>query len=233
MSPSEGSRAWYEAHARRYDRRNPGVPGDTEHYALLAEGVRVLEIGAGTGRVTAAMAETAIAVIALDHASAMLSIARSRLRGRANVSLVAGDARALPVGRPFGLIVLAYRTIHHLDPAARRQFWEDAVGLLEPGGRIAFDTWHGPMSAVGESGGVPFAPIAVPDLVRELGQAGLEIVRHDRGFGRVPSPEGYSHSWLVARGRSSVREKNFTKSLTQVGVESSMCTQSQTAHSNG
>ena len=74
-------------------------------------GGRILEIGAGTGRVTETLAPAARALIAVDLSPEMLRLARARLTGRSNVQLVRADMRELPFGvcseALFDLIVAA------------------------------------------------------------------------------------------------------------------------------
>src|SRR6266540_6832461 len=116
---------WYEANARRYDRLHPGLSGDVEFYAELGRGRHVLEIGAGTGRVTAAMAATAGSIVALDNAPEMLRIAARQLVGAgSSLAVLCADARALPLSASFDLAVLAYRTVQHLDPGDRRMMFQ-------------------------------------------------------------------------------------------------------------
>ena len=73
--PADRARRWYQSNAGRYDRRHPGLPGDADFYAALARDARVLEVGAGTGRITAALAGVARLVVAVDNAPAMLALA--------------------------------------------------------------------------------------------------------------------------------------------------------------
>jgi ubiquinone/menaquinone biosynthesis C-methylase UbiE len=173
---------WYQANARRYDRLHPGLPGDVEYYAGLARGRRVLEIGAGTGRVTAALAEVAQSVVALDNAPAMLAIARQRLTASVFTSaLLLSDARALPVSGPFDLAVLAYRSLQHIDHDDRPVLLRALRCLLAPGGVLAFDTWHGHISRSPRLGPV-IMPVTDARLRAELAGAGFTTVHVAGGF---------------------------------------------------
>lgn len=198
-TPVDAPRAWYQATAARYDRRHPGLPGDRAVYASLCHGARVLEIGAGTGRVTTALAAAADRVLAVDNAPAMLAIAARRLRGVDNVDLLIADARRLPVYQHFDAIILAYRTIQHLDAASRRRFWQDGRMLLSPHGRLAFDTWHGP-TAPRRAGESTITPVAVDEIHDELGRAGLRVVTLRFGFGATPDAGSFSRVWVVTTG---------------------------------
>jgi SAM-dependent methyltransferase len=82
--------------------------GDGELWAWAASappGCRVLELGAGTGRATAALARTARRVVALELAPEMIARARRRLGGASNVWLVAADMRQAVLKPRFDLVL--------------------------------------------------------------------------------------------------------------------------------
>jgi len=202
-SLADRSRAWYEANARRYDRRHPGLPGDIEFYAGLAAGRRVLEIGAGTGRVTEALAVVARSVVAIDCAPAMLRRAARRLVHVAGVTLVLADARALPLVGSFDLIALPYRVIHHFAPDERRRLWRSLATLLGDGGRIAFDSWHGPVSDERAGHGAPpTTAIDVAEIPAELAATGLTAREMASAFGATATEQSFVRVWIA---RASVR----------------------------
>ena len=205
-SLTDRSHDWYEAHAHHYDRRHPGLPGDRAFYAGLAEGRRVLEIGAGTGRITEALARVAPSVVAVDYAPAMLRRAAARLAHLKNVQLLLADARALPLSGAFDLIALPYRVIHHVEPEDRPRLWRSLAALLADDGRIAFDSWHGPTtSGRGGRAAPPAAGIAVSELPAELAAAGLTLVSSAEGFGVTSSERGFSRAW-IARASDPAKE---------------------------
>ena len=198
-APADVTRAWYEANARRYDRLHPGVAGDIAYYAALARGRRVVEIGAGTGRMSAALAGEAAQLIALDHSPAMLGRAVARLRGIERAHVLCADARALPLRGRFELAVLAYRTVQHLaDAGCRLQLFCELRTLLAPAGVLAFDTWHGPASH-GRSGSEPMlVPVTEREIAGELAAAGLALLRVDGGFqGEPAGPATFVRVWQV------------------------------------
>jgi SAM-dependent methyltransferase len=195
--------SWYQARARRYDRRHPGIPGDAAFYAGLAHDRRVLEIGAGTGRVTAALATTARVLIALDHVPAMLEIAARRLRPSApspGPSLLLADARALPLRGPFDLAVLAYRTLQHVSDGERTGLLRSLYDVLRPDGILAFDTWHGP-APVGRAARPALVAVAEGTIAADLIRAGFGIVRVDGGFSGEPAePSSFVRVWQAVSG---------------------------------
>jgi SAM-dependent methyltransferase len=197
-TPAERSRDWYQANAHRYDRRHPGLPGDTKFYASLCHGQRVLEIGAGTGRITAAIAEVAHMVVAIDNAPAMLTTAKRRLGHNPRVALLLADAGDLPFAATFDRIILSYRTVQHLDTSVRRRFWHVARSLLAPAGIVAFDTWHGPIS-LERSGSEPaIVPVSESGLNAELHAANLHLLGVQTSFEDRQDSQSLTRVWLSA-----------------------------------
>jgi len=85
-----------------------------------ARAQRVLEVGAGAGRVSLDLARAGHAVTALDHDRALLSAVESR-RGKAAVQTAHADARSFSLPGPkFGLCVVPMHTIQLLSDAGER-----------------------------------------------------------------------------------------------------------------
>jgi len=105
---------------------------------LAAEtGGPVLDIGAGTGRVTLDLAATGVHVTGLDLTPALLDALAVRAAGL-DVDTVAADAREFGVDRRFALIVVPMQTIQLFGGAAgRAAFLSRAREHLAPGGIIA------------------------------------------------------------------------------------------------
>ena len=108
--------------------------------AGLGRGMRVLDIGSGTGDVAMTAAEVVGpegAVVGVDVNPAILETARARAgeAGFENVEFVAGDARTLDLGGDFDALIGRLVLMYMADPAdALRQL---AV-RLRPGGIVAF-----------------------------------------------------------------------------------------------
>lgn len=103
-------------------------------------GARVLELGAGSGRVTEVLAPAARRVVALDLVPAALHRARDRLRGIENVLLVVADMRSFQLDARFDLVVAANDPFSHLrSDEGRRRALERVAGHLAPDGRFLLD----------------------------------------------------------------------------------------------
>jgi SAM-dependent methyltransferase len=154
----------------------------------------VLDVGAGTGRVTLDLARLGHEVVALDVEPALLAALGERGEGLP-VKTVCADARDFDLARRFALIVVPMQTLQLLEGAeGRARFLRRARAHLEPGGLLAaaladaleaFDEEHDqpPLPDMREVDGIVYAsrPVAVRD---EGGRAAIHRVREtvdDRG----------------------------------------------------
>ena len=97
----------------------------------------VLDVGAGTGRVTLELASSGVAVVALDIAPALLAALAHRAAGLP-VETIAADARRFALHRRFSLVVVPMQTLQLLGGAhGRAAFLRRALSHLEPGGVLA------------------------------------------------------------------------------------------------
>ena len=107
----------------------------------------VLELGAGSGRVTAALTGLA-PVVALDLSHEMLRHAAARLAGRSassNAALVASDMRRFAFACRFDLIVAPNDPFSHLTQRRERQLALRAIARhLAPGGSLVIEGLYRP-----------------------------------------------------------------------------------------
>lgn len=107
----------------------------------------VLELGAGSGRVTAALTGVA-PVVGLDLSLEMLRRAAARLAGQPNsfpAGLVNADMRRFAFARNFDLIVAPNDPFSHLTQARERRLALRAiVRHLAPGGMLAIEGLYRP-----------------------------------------------------------------------------------------
>lgn len=119
--------------------------GDADVYAGLAPaGGSVLELGAGSGRLTADLAGRGLTVVGVDIAPAMLARAEARIAGlsadvQARISLRRGDMTALDLKRTFDLVMCPFFTLAHVPAgAAWKNTFASAARHLASGGLAAF-----------------------------------------------------------------------------------------------
>jgi SAM-dependent methyltransferase len=198
-----GSRALYERplyYDHAYKRHNH----DLQFYVALARSARgpVLELGAGTGRVTLALARAGIPVVGLDQSRDMLAQARARIDRepravRELIELRAGDLRRARLRRRFALVIAPFNLLMHLYTredlerglatvrahlSARGQFAFDVLlpdlgALRRDPARVyrcrpVFDPTDGKHHAYGES--------YAYDAVRQVQQVRMMFQRLDR-----------------------------------------------------
>ena len=139
-------RSYWERHAAHYDaslrilgRPFPRMLELTQ--AAVRGRARVLEVAAGTGLVTTALAEVAGEVVATDYASAMVEVLERRVRelGLANVRCEQADIYALRFEPGSFDAVVAANVLHlvpDLDGALRA-----LKRVLRPGGKLITPTF--------------------------------------------------------------------------------------------
>jgi SAM-dependent methyltransferase len=142
-----GSREHY-ADASLYDYEYRRRRADVTFYRELANQRRadkVLELGAGSGRVTIPLARDGHQVVAVDQSKAMLGKLRQRVAALPKaaadrIRVVDGDLRDFEVGGKYPLVIAAFNVLEHLytrselDACLRR-----VAAHLAPGGAFAFD----------------------------------------------------------------------------------------------
>jgi tRNA (cmo5U34)-methyltransferase len=150
----------------------------------LAEGTleRVLDLGAGTGLLTAAVAEAYpdTRFELLDGSAEMLAEAQQRLGERVDAVHVQDMASGLPAG-PFDAVISAL-AIHHLEDADKRVLFGRVREVLRPGGLfVNAEQVAGPTPELADLYRETWA-----EMCRELGASDSELAaaqerrRHDR-----------------------------------------------------
>lgn len=117
----------FGAAAHGYDRSRPTYPVEAVRAALPADARRVLDLGAGTGKLTAVLLELGLDVVAVEPDAAM----RALLPAAAHA--LDGTAEAIPLPDGYVDAVLAGQAFHWFD--ARRALPEMAR-VLRPGGTV-------------------------------------------------------------------------------------------------
>jgi SAM-dependent methyltransferase len=133
----------FDEDASLYDRMRPRYPDDLVDDLVQLTGItrdsRVLEIGVGTGQLTAALAERGCEMVGLEIGPRLAERARVILQRfpRVEIATVAFEEWR-PPATPFDVVVAA-TAFHWLDPAVRIR---NSAAALRPGGALAIVSTH-------------------------------------------------------------------------------------------
>jgi len=139
----------YKAFAEFYDLYVGDWAGDLRFYLEFAApaGRPVLEVAAGTGRLTIPLARAGVSIVAVDVSSSMLRILESRLalepvEVRQRIRIVEADASALRLGEEYDLIIVPFYTFNYFVTAHRQRAALGAFSShLSRGGRALIDVF--------------------------------------------------------------------------------------------
>jgi len=137
----------YQRIADLYDLEHDEFRDDIDLLLQFAEGVEgpILELGCGSGRILAPMAEVGLTVVGMDTSEAMLARARTRIASAnlgGRVTLVAGDMTDATIapGGPFSLVVFSLNALMHLDtPVRQLEALRNARRVLASHGQLIID----------------------------------------------------------------------------------------------
>jgi phosphatidylethanolamine/phosphatidyl-N-methylethanolamine N-methyltransferase len=192
-------RAYWERNARGYDAslRLLGRPFPRMLDLVTAElsGCnRVLEVGSGTGLVTAAIARSGANVVATDYAESMVAVTERRVRdaGLSNVSCERADLCALRF-QSGGFDAVVAANVLHLVPDLDAAI-ASLRRVLRPGGPLVVPTFCHDETGLSRTISSLLALTGFPAhrrfTTRSLGAAlsdrGLELTRTERLHGLIP-----------------------------------------------
>src|SRR6476646_6947554 len=127
-------RLTFGAHADAYERARPAWPGEAARWLVPDGAELVIELGAGTGKLTRAVAALGVRVVAVEPDPRMFAVLR-----RLGLEGVEGSAEAIPLGGGVADAVVAGSSLHWFElelalPEIHR--------VLQPGGRFGFGWNH-------------------------------------------------------------------------------------------
>jgi putative hydrolase of the HAD superfamily len=186
---------------------------DLSFYLDYAEPIDgpVLEIGAGSGRLTIPIARAGVPVVAVDVSESMLARLRSHLQKetepvRERIRIVAADMCDLDLGEAFDLIIVPFYAFNYLlTPEAQNRALERLEAHLSPAGRLLIDVF------------VPLRRVAncPPEPVLKVDRMDLRTGKEVRGWNVYSMDterqiESRRHQFEVMRRDGTVVRKEFT-----------------------
>ena len=137
----------YDALAKLYRLQYASYRDDIAFYARLAERIgaqRILEIGAGMGRVSIPLARRGFAVTGLEPSGEMLVHARAdAILENVTVDWAQGDIRHVELPTRYPLIIAPFNMLMHLYTLADQDDALERIAQhLEPNGVFAFDLYQ-------------------------------------------------------------------------------------------
>lgn len=196
---TENSGSYYDSGASQLACRYESVTFEEVHEWLLpylpTQPSVILDIGAGSGRDAAALAERGHEVVAVEPSANMLLEARVRHphpRIRWVEDRLPGLSTLFRASLSFD-VILASAVWMHLAPESRKRGLRKILDLLKPGGLLALTLRQGP--APPEQG---FYPADPDETVRNAEDQGVRLIFRDRTSDRLKRP-GVSWTRLLFR----------------------------------
>jgi SAM-dependent methyltransferase len=132
-------RAGFEGGSEAYERARPTYPDAAvarmEATMGVTPGSRVLDLAAGTGKLTRRLAADGAVCVAVEPSSSMRAVFRRTVPG---VAIVAGTAEMIPLGSGSVDAVVVGQAFHWFDPP---RALADIARVLRPGGWLAL-VWN-------------------------------------------------------------------------------------------
>ncbi len=125
----------FQQGGEHYDRIRPGYPDDAVDWLLPADARTAADLGAGTGKYTAALAARGLKVVAVDPSADMLAQLQRNLPG---VTTLVGTAEQTGIAGASMDVVTVAQAWHWTDPLRAST---EAARILKPGGVLGL-VWN-------------------------------------------------------------------------------------------
>ncbi|RNE62108.1 demethylmenaquinone methyltransferase [Cryobacterium tepidiphilum] len=170
-------------------------------------GERILDVAAGTGTSSAALATTGAHVVAADFSEGMIRVGRQRQAGNSRVEFVQADATKLPFGDDeFDAVTISFGLRNVVEPQkALAEFYR----VTKPGGRVVICEFSTPPARVIRSAYFAYLHHVMPAVVK-LASSNAEAYDYlGESIAAWPDQKALA-GWLREAGYAHVAYRNLT-----------------------
>lgn len=186
MDARQTQAASFGAAADAYERGRPEYPADPVDWLLPAHATRVLDLAAGTGKLTRQLKARGLDVIAVDPSEGMLEQLQAAVP---EVPALQGTAEQIPLEDNEVDAVLVAQAWHWVDPPRASR---EVARVLKPGGRLGliWNTRDERVEWVAEYGRLLQGGVEHNRLDPVIGPPFGEIERHQTEWRNDLDPDG-------------------------------------------
>lgn len=202
----------FDGVARHYDRTNAIMSGGNDLLWRMATvravdphaGERILDVAAGTGTSSAALARSGAIVVALDFSAGMIEEGRRR---HPKIEFVEADAERLPFGDDeFDAVTISFglRNVAHPKAALAEMY-----RVLKPGGRLVICEFSKPPRALFRTGYAAYMRFVMP-VVAAVASSNKDAYSYLRESIQQWPDQGTLTQWIRGVGFTRVAYRNLT-----------------------
>ena len=202
----------FDGVARHYDRTNAIMSmGNAQLWRAATvravdprPGERVLDVAAGTGTSSAALARTGVTVVALDFSAGMIEEGRRR---HPKIEFVEADAERLPFGDDeFDAVTISFglRNVENPKTALAEMY-----RVLKPGGRLVICEFSRPPRALFRTGYAAYLRFVMP-AVAAVASSNKDAYGYLRESIQQWPDQGTLAQWIRGVGFTRVAYRNLT-----------------------
>lgn len=171
------------------------------------KGMRILDLAAGTGTSSAAIAKHGAHVTAADFSEGMLAVGRRRQAGNDLIEFVHADATALPFDDDaFDAATISFGLRNVSDP---KRAIAEMRRVVKPGGRIVICEFSRPVSAI-RAPYTAYARHVLPRIAGAINRSAEEAYRYlNESIEQWPAQNELA-LWLREAGLERVAYRNLT-----------------------
>jgi demethylmenaquinone methyltransferase/2-methoxy-6-polyprenyl-1,4-benzoquinol methylase len=210
--------AMFDEVSSAYDRTNTflSVGNDqlwrvaTTRAVAPVAGERILDLAAGTGTSSAALAASGAHVVAADFSEGMLEVGRRRHAGNPRIEFVHADATDLPFDDDaFDAVTISFGLRNVVEP---KKGLDELLRVLKPGGRIVICEFSTPPVPLVRRGYDLYMRTVAPALTKLVSSNASAYEYLNESIQAWPDQATLS-SWLREAGFASVEHRDLTAGI--------------------